>query len=232
MTTEKQREANRLNAQKSTGPRSEAGKARSSQNAITTRLYCNALVLPGESPEKFAELVAQHDLQYNPVTPQARTLVDDLVRNTWLQLRYDVIEHELWDRGLQSVDASDDPNQPKAQTFANFDTLYMRVRRCANTASQAVSRLTRLLKDPEINLPPEEIVAEPEAAVPEAPPESPQLVDSPDPRAEIGFVSREEKRGWVREAMARHMKLDAYINTYVLPQIRSQRLAGGIKEAS
>src|SRR3954454_19811921 len=94
------------------GPRSAAGKARSSQNAITTRLYCKAMVLPGESREEFDAIVAQYDHQYHPVTPQARTLLDDLIRNTWLQRRYDVIESELWLHGLQTVEASADPSQP------------------------------------------------------------------------------------------------------------------------
>jgi hypothetical protein len=51
MSTPKQIEANGQNAQRSTGPKSAAGKARSSQNALQHGLRSNVPVLPGERPE-------------------------------------------------------------------------------------------------------------------------------------------------------------------------------------
>ena len=50
MATEAQVLANRLNAQKSTGPRTEAGKAGGSQNAGTHGLLSRKTVIPGEDP--------------------------------------------------------------------------------------------------------------------------------------------------------------------------------------
>ena len=44
-------EANRRNAQKSTGPRTEAGKKRSSLNAVTHGLRAETLVLLDEDPQ-------------------------------------------------------------------------------------------------------------------------------------------------------------------------------------
>jgi hypothetical protein len=49
MTTPFQRRANRANAQRSTGPRTDAGKARSSVNGLKHGLRANTLILPGES---------------------------------------------------------------------------------------------------------------------------------------------------------------------------------------
>ena len=46
-------EANRRNAQKSTGPRSEDAKRRVSRNAITHGLFCQDIVLQGESERLF-----------------------------------------------------------------------------------------------------------------------------------------------------------------------------------
>ena len=43
----KKRRANRRNAKKSTGPRSEEGKAKSKMNATTHGFFCADLVLPG-----------------------------------------------------------------------------------------------------------------------------------------------------------------------------------------
>jgi hypothetical protein len=62
MATEKQMIANALNAQHSTGPRSDAGKARSSQNARKHGLCGVDVALPNEDPELFDQRMAQwHD---------------------------------------------------------------------------------------------------------------------------------------------------------------------------
>ena len=53
MTTESQKRANRENAKKSTGPRTEEGKARSSQNSLRHGLLARDAVLPGEDPAEF-----------------------------------------------------------------------------------------------------------------------------------------------------------------------------------
>ena len=42
--------ANRTNAQRSTGPRTDAGKHKSSQNALSHGLYSTQTLLPGEDP--------------------------------------------------------------------------------------------------------------------------------------------------------------------------------------
>ena len=45
MSTENQIEANRQNAQLCTGPKTEEGKARSSQNALKTGIYAKAAIV-------------------------------------------------------------------------------------------------------------------------------------------------------------------------------------------
>jgi hypothetical protein len=51
MTTSTQLEANRQNCQLSSGPKTPAGKARSSKNALRHGLRSELPVLPGERPE-------------------------------------------------------------------------------------------------------------------------------------------------------------------------------------
>ena len=53
MASEAQLIANRLNAQKSTGPRTAEGKAAASLNAVQHGLRAQAVVLPGEGPEEY-----------------------------------------------------------------------------------------------------------------------------------------------------------------------------------
>src|SRR5262245_19646478 len=52
MTTTKQSQANRQNALLSTGPRSRAGKARASRNALRLGVYSDVPVLPGQEREE------------------------------------------------------------------------------------------------------------------------------------------------------------------------------------
>ena len=53
MATEAQVVANRLNAQKSTGPRTGVGKAKASQNAVRHGLLAQQAVIRGEDPGEF-----------------------------------------------------------------------------------------------------------------------------------------------------------------------------------
>ena len=53
MASEAQLTANRLNAQKSTGPRTVEGKAAACLNAVQHGLRAQALVLPGEEPDEY-----------------------------------------------------------------------------------------------------------------------------------------------------------------------------------
>jgi len=67
--TLKQIRANRLNAQECVGPRSHAGKGRSRMNALKSRIYAQAHVLPGEdsaAPEKPSGEFYDH---HQPETP-------------------------------------------------------------------------------------------------------------------------------------------------------------------
>ena len=59
MASEKQIEANRRNAQKSTGPTSVAGKAASSMNALKTGLHAKSLVIFSEKVADLEELIAR-----------------------------------------------------------------------------------------------------------------------------------------------------------------------------
>src|SRR4051812_34889855 len=53
MATPKQIEANRRNAQRSTGPKTDEGKSRSALNALKHGLCAETFVLPNEDPDAF-----------------------------------------------------------------------------------------------------------------------------------------------------------------------------------
>jgi hypothetical protein len=75
--------ANRANARLSTGPRTDAGKAASSRNAVTHGLYCRDLLLPGEDA---GELAALRDGLVADVRPRGAAqelIVEQLVAAAW-----------------------------------------------------------------------------------------------------------------------------------------------------
>jgi hypothetical protein len=63
MATLKQFEANRRNAQKSTGPNTPEGKAAVSMNTLRHGLRARTVVLPGENREEFDHLC--NDLEFS-----------------------------------------------------------------------------------------------------------------------------------------------------------------------
>ncbi len=75
MTTIKQIEANRLNALKSTGPRTEEGKRRSRCNAIRHGLTAETVIVGLEDPEDYESFEATIIADYDPTTAVERELV-------------------------------------------------------------------------------------------------------------------------------------------------------------
>jgi hypothetical protein len=107
MATQRQIEANRRNAQKSTGPGSVEGRAVSRCNAVKTGIYAKSTIIPGEDPAQLEALGADCHRQFRPATPLARFLVDSLVGAEWQLRRFreeDIIEiSRKRMRGLRSA---------------------------------------------------------------------------------------------------------------------------------
>jgi hypothetical protein len=83
MATEKQFEANRQNAQKSTGPKTPEGRAAVRLNGVTHGLTAATIVLKGESEADFTNLLASLEAEHDPVTPTEEALVVQLAMATW-----------------------------------------------------------------------------------------------------------------------------------------------------
>ena len=87
MSTERQREANRLNAQKSTGPTSSEGKAKSCLNHLSHGFTSNAVVMPGEDPAEFQAMLDGFTIEFEPQGQTEQILVEQMAMNQWLSLR-------------------------------------------------------------------------------------------------------------------------------------------------
>ena len=92
MTSQQQIAANRVNAQKSTGPRTPAGKQRSSLNARTHGLTAQAVLLSDEDPTAFQALQQALCDQYQPATALEEEWVDQAAGLLWRLRRIPQIE--------------------------------------------------------------------------------------------------------------------------------------------
>ena len=83
MTSLKQIEANRRNAENSTGPRSEAGKQRSSRNAVRHGLTAETDIEPLEDAEDYSAFEEAIAASFDPETAVERGLILRLVSLLW-----------------------------------------------------------------------------------------------------------------------------------------------------
>jgi hypothetical protein len=87
MATERQIQANRANAAKSTGPVTPEGKRISSQNASNHGLVSGTVVLSGESMRRYNQLAEAHMLQFQPRNFAETSLVQTMTTARWRLLR-------------------------------------------------------------------------------------------------------------------------------------------------
>jgi hypothetical protein len=96
MASDRQIEANRRNAQFSTGPRTEDGKANSRGNAMTHGLTAQQLLLPGEDPEDFAAFRDAVFDEAQPATLYEERLVNRIVGLMWRLGRVEAFEAAIF----------------------------------------------------------------------------------------------------------------------------------------
>ncbi len=88
----KQLKANKDNAQKSTGPRSEQGKELASINGMKHGLFSQKLCLEDESYDEFDRLINDLHLTLKPVGTLENSLVERIALAMWRQKRLAVAE--------------------------------------------------------------------------------------------------------------------------------------------
>ena len=92
MATEKQIEANRRNALKSTGPRTEEGRAAVRFNGLKHGLSAKSLCLPGDDPEELDAFLDNYEADYCPINQTEAELVMQIAMATWRLRRFRRVE--------------------------------------------------------------------------------------------------------------------------------------------
>jgi hypothetical protein len=96
MSTAAQIAANLVNAQASSGPRSEEGKERSSLNALKTG---RTVLMPGEEAKAYQDHVCRFIDEFSPATAREEELVQSLADTRWRLLRIPALEANLYALG-------------------------------------------------------------------------------------------------------------------------------------
>lgn len=100
----KKAESNRRNALHSTGPKTPAGKAKVSRNAVKHGAYSEALTLLLESPEDFHSLRSGLVDTLKPLGPMEERLVDRLASLWWRMERTKMAANQaLWMAGRNNL---------------------------------------------------------------------------------------------------------------------------------
>ena len=103
LSEEQRREINHKNSQRSTGPRTAAGKAKSKLNGLKHGLRAATLVLPGEDPEALQHRLDAWTDELDPQTDLERYFVRSAVEASW---RLDRVRHVEAAAGARRVMAA------------------------------------------------------------------------------------------------------------------------------
>jgi len=183
MSSQRQIEANRRNAQKSTGPTSVTGKAASSMNALKSGIHAKSLVLPSENLADLEQLIEDYYHRHDPDSPEARFYLDEVIHCEWLLRRYRTAETQMWkyeNESSFSIDRKNPLGKAAAIGSNHFSKLQYRV----DATRRAYHRALKALKELEA-----EVAASAPAAAPPDHPGAPSLNPSPQTTSpQIGFV--------------------------------------------
>jgi hypothetical protein len=100
MSTDAQRAANQANAQHSTGPKTEEGKAASSRNHLKFGLTGRFTVLPWEKQEEFEDLRSRLCAEHQIHSPFEAELIEKMAQHYWLSQRAVLLQETCFDRDL------------------------------------------------------------------------------------------------------------------------------------
>src|ERR1039457_4123769 len=145
MSTPKQIAANRLNSQKSSGPRSAEGKAASRANSLKTGLYARSQVIAGEDPAELRALADSYFLRWEPTTPEESFLVATLVDSEWLLRRYACADAKSWDHKADNEYVLES-SHPKGLNFIRCREYFPLLQRRIDSAYRSFHRALRDLE--------------------------------------------------------------------------------------
>ncbi len=139
-------QANRRNAQRSTGPKSQEGKTASSHNATRHGLSSDRLVvLPGESQQDLDALIQALNDEFEPATETERHYVERMIHARWKLLRAERLEAEAFEWVLEGPETLPSADRRILRDLSDPSGLINRVERYAASAERAYSKALKEL---------------------------------------------------------------------------------------
>ena len=136
--------ANRANAQLSTGPTSDEGKAICCLNAVKTGLTGRTVLLPDDDAVAYSALIAGFVAEWQPATDTEHRLVQALADTEWRLLRIPVLEAGIYAIGrLEAADQFAGESNAAVRTALIEANIFLRYQRQLNNLSIQENRLRR-----------------------------------------------------------------------------------------
>src|SRR5579875_710988 len=137
--------ANRANAQSSTGPKTEQGKAISSQNALKTALTGRTVLLPTDDRARYQQHLTHYFHFWKPVGEHECALVQLIADTWWRLLRIPCLEAALFAKGHHELASECDPNLLRLEIYLKYEkqfrNLALQERRLSNYAARLKAEL-------------------------------------------------------------------------------------------
>jgi len=135
--SKKQLDANRRNAQHSTGPTTEEGKRIASLNAVTYGLRTRALIINGENIADYWELWDGLENEWQPATKTERLCVEQMCVCQWQLARMAASEQRVLE----------DPKLGRVSQFDLLDRIARHITRLERSFASALHELKQLQKE-------------------------------------------------------------------------------------
>jgi hypothetical protein len=142
-----QMEANRRNAQQSTGPRTEIGKKRSSLNALRHGLTSRIVVLPTEDLGAYRTFSAEFLVDLAPATFAERQFAQTIIDTQWRLNRVRTLEDGMLALGHFGKESEIDPGHPEIHAALTQASVFREHSQAFVNLSMHEQRLYRMLKD-------------------------------------------------------------------------------------
>jgi hypothetical protein len=151
MPSQKQIDANRRNALKSTGPTTTEGKAASSLNAVKTGLYAKSAVIKDENPADLQALTDDYYNHHRPDTPELRSIVNQLIQIDWELRRISGISAQMWDYQVTNSWTAGEDQYPLGKAATIHAKTWSFFQRRMDSLHRNQLRLLGLLREHRVN---------------------------------------------------------------------------------
>jgi len=138
---------NRANAAHSTGPKTEAGKKRSSLNAYRHGLTGQTIILPAEDLDAYTAFTRNFFNDYKPVGILENQLVQSLAETSWRLNRVAALENNLMGLGFDEHSNSIKTEHPEAHAALVTIEAIREQTRCLAVLGLHTARLGRYFKE-------------------------------------------------------------------------------------